>query len=124
MDPEVRRIYLSTISPEQIPLVTDSGRFIVSSVESYDVGAADISGCSFIARKNILSLVSAFGLNVSWMPQGDANDLIRFGRHNRTLTPFSEKKNIIEALNQRKDAFVETVFDVYRHVPTRSYALQ
>lgn len=124
MDPEVRRIYLSMIQPEQIPLVTDSGRFIVSSVESYDVGAAGISGCSFIARKNIISLTTAFGAPHSWMAQGDANDLIRFGRHNRTLTSFSNKKLIIEALNARKDTFVETVFDVYRHVPNRTYALQ
>ncbi len=61
MDPEVRRIYLSMIPPEQEPLVTDSGRFIVSSVESYDVGTV-ISSCSFIARKNIISLLTALGM--------------------------------------------------------------
>lgn len=123
MSPEVRRIYLSMIAPEQAPLVTDSGRFIVSSVQSYDVGTV-ISSCSFIARKNIIALLAALGMTNSWVAQGDANDLIQYGRFNRTLTSFKDKKSIIEALNQRKTDFVETVFDVYRHVPTRSYAMQ
>ena len=34
------------------------------------------------------------------------------------------KQPQIDALNKRKTDFVETVFDVYRHVPTRSYAMQ
>jgi hypothetical protein len=56
------------------------------------------------------------GLPIPWMAQGDANDLIRFGRINNTLTSFTDKEVLIHALDERRDTYIETVFDVYRHV--------
>jgi|GEM_PF-3219092 len=64
------------------------------------------------------------GIPVPWMAQGDASDLIRFGRINNTLTSFTDKTAMINALNERRDVYVETVFDVYRFVSRRSAALQ
>lgn len=124
MSPEVRLMHLNIQKPTKIPTVLDSGRIVVSTVESYDVASKSVSPCSFVARNNIINLLDAMGIPTPWMAQGDANDLIRFGRVNKTLTSFTDKKLLIDALNQRKDAHVETVFDVYRYVSTRSYALQ
>jgi len=125
MSPEVRLMHLRVQKPSKIPTVLENGRIVVSTVESYDVNSKSVSPCSFTARHNLLNLLGAMGLpNPSWMPQGDAHDLIRFGRFKRTLTSFTDKKALIEALNERRDQHVETVFDVYRFVTKRSYALQ
>lgn len=125
MSPEVRLMHLRVQKPSKIPTVLENGRIVVSTVESYDVNSKSVSPCSFTARHNLLNLIGAMGLpNPAWMPQGDAHDLIRFGRFNRTLTSFTDKNALIEALNQRRDQHVETVFDVYRFVSKRSYALQ
>lgn len=43
---------------------------------------------------------------------------------NNTLTSFSDKKAFLDALDERRKERFETVFDVYRHVATRSYAYQ
>jgi len=111
------------VSPSTQPVLADNGGFVVSSVESYTVDAG-VSSCSFIARKNIGELLDAMGISSSWMAQGDANDLIRFGELNHTLTSFTDKKAFVAALDARKAEFFETVFDIYRRVPTRSYAMQ
>lgn len=83
-----------------------------------------MSSCSFLARHNLLFLLDAMGVSPTWMAQGDANDLIRFGRFNGTLTSFTEKQAFLDALDSRKNDHMETVFDVYRFVATRSYDLQ
>lgn len=124
MDPEVRRIHLSVQKPSKIPTVLENGRIVVSTVESYDVDGKGISPCSFTARSNIVHILGAMGLPAPWMAQGDAHDLIRFGRSNNTLSSFTDKNLLIEALDARRDEHVETVFDVYRFVSQRSYALQ
>jgi len=125
MSPQVRLMYMRVQKPSKIPTVLENGRIVVSTVESYDVNSKSVSPCSFTARHNLLNLIGAMGLSApSWMPQGDAHDLIRFGRFNRTLTSFTDKKALIEALDQRRDQHVETVFDVYRFVTKRAYALQ
>ncbi|MCB9807267.1 hypothetical protein H6768_05315 [Candidatus Peribacteria bacterium] len=124
MSHEVRLMHLAIQEPEKVPTVLENGRIVVSTVESYDVAARGISPCSFTARHNIVSLLNAMNIPIPWMAQGDASDLIRFGRINNTLTSFTDKTALIEALNQRKDEHVETVFDVYRFVVRRSPALQ
>lgn len=124
MDPELRLIHLSVQKPTKIPTVLENGRIVVSTVESYDVDVKRISPCSFTARNNIIHLLGAMGLPTPWLAQGNANDLIRFGRFNNTLTSFTDKNLLLEALNHRRDERVETVFDVYRFVSQRSYALQ
>lgn len=124
MSPEVRLMHMRVQKPSKIPTVLENGRVVVSTVESYDVNAKNVSPCSFTARHNLMSILSAMGISSPWMAQGDAHDLIRFGRFNRTLTSFTDKNELIEALNQRRDQHVETVFDVYRFVTKRSYALQ
>lgn len=64
------------------------------------------------------------GIYAPRIAQGDASDLIRFGRFNKTLTSFTDKNALLDALNDRRDVSVETVFDVYRFVSRRSAALQ
>lgn len=123
MDPTVRQMYLSAIAPTVVPLIADNGGFIVSSVESYTVGIG-VSSCSFIARKNLLDLLTVLDIPNPWIAQGDALDLIEFGKYNHTLTSFPDKYDVIPALDRRRIDFYETVFDVYRYVPTRSRALQ
>lgn len=123
MSHEMRLMRLTIQKPDKTPVVLENGRFIVSSVESYDVGTV-VSSCSFVARNNIMALLDTMGITAPWMAQGDANDLIRFGRLNNTLTSFTDKKLLLEALDERKDKYFETVFDVYRYVSRRSYAMQ
>lgn len=124
MSHELRLMHLAIQEPEKIPTVLENGRIIVSSVESYDVAARGVSPCSFTARHNIIALLNAMNIPTPWMAQGDASDLIRFGRINNTLTSFTDKTALIDALNQRKDEYIETVFDVYRFVARRSPSLQ
>ncbi len=119
----MRLMRLTIQKPEKTPIVLPNGRIVVSSVESYDVGTV-ISSCSFVARNNIMALLDAMGITVPWMAQGDANDLIRFGRLNNTLTSFTDKELLLAALDQRRDEHFETVFDIYRYVSKRSYAMQ
>ena len=111
-------------NPSKIPTALENGRILVSTVESYDVYNPNVSACSFIARNNIMQLLTAMGIALPWVAQGDAHDLIRFGRVNNTLQSFTDKKILINTLNARRDEHVETVFDVYRFVARRSYALQ
>lgn len=80
--------------------------------------------CSFIARRNLAAFTDTLHIYSPFIAQGDANDLIRFGRINNTLTSFIDHAALIEELNFRKVNSFETVFDIYRHVPTRTYALQ
>jgi hypothetical protein len=125
MDPIVRRIYVSMIQPETNPTIAPNGGFVVSSVASYDVndqGVKPIS-CSFIARQNLAQLLDAFRIHAPKIAQWDANDLIRFGRTHNTLTSFTPA-DLIAGLNVRRDSSEETVFDIYRHVASRSHALQ
>jgi hypothetical protein len=125
MDPVVRRIYNSMVQPVAQPIVSDNGGFLVSSVTSYTVSDETVKpiSCSFIARRNLAQLLDIFGIYAPKIAQGDANDLIRFGRINKTLQSFSREK-LIQALNERKYTSFETVFDIYRHVPSRSHAFQ
>jgi hypothetical protein len=117
-------MHLRVQKPATIPTVLENGRIVVATVESYDVNSKRVSACSFTARHNIIHLLSAMGLPTPWMAQGDAHDLIRFGRSNNTLTSFTDKNLLLEALNRRRDEHVETVFDVYRFASQRSYTLQ
>lgn len=123
MDPTLRRVYLAMVPPSKTPIVADNGGFDVSSIESFTVDIG-ISSCSFITRKNLLALLEKLEISDPWVAQGDALDLIHFGKVNNTLTSFTDKNMIIPALNQRRADFFETVFDIYRYVPTRSRALQ
>ena len=97
MSHEMRLMRLTIQKPEKTPIVLPNGRIVVSSVESYDVGTV-ISSCSFVARNNIMALLDAMGITVPWMAQGDANDLIRFGRLNNTLTSFTDKELLLAKL--------------------------
>ena len=121
MDPTLRRIYLSLVPPTKKVIVSGNGRFVVSSVESFTSNATDISSCSYIARKNLGVLLDALGIPSDGMAKGDALKLIL---EKNTLTPFTSTKNIIATLNKRRDQFVETVFDLYRYVPTRPLEIQ
>ncbi len=122
MSPEVREIYSSLVRPEKTPTMLPDGRFVVSSVESFSV-TTPISSCSFIARNNLDMLLKTMKVDHPWIAQGDASDLILYGRLNKTLASFS-KEEIIPALEKRYRENFETLFDVYRFVPERSYALQ
>lgn len=126
MDPVVRRIYLSMVAPSDNFLQAENGGFILSSISSYSVNDESLKpiSCSFIARKNIGAFVDTLRIFNPSITQGDANDLIRFGKINKTLSSFTDKKAFVDALNTRKTQFFETVFDAYRHVSTRSYAFQ
>ena len=126
MDPTIRRIYSSMVQPDFQPIRADNGGFVVSSIESYTVSDEWVKpiSCSFIARRNLAVFAEAFHMYAPFIAQGDANDLIKFGRANNTLTSFFDHKALIDELNKRKLNSFETVFDAYRHVPTRSHALQ
>lgn len=124
MDPEVRLIHLNVEKPTKIPTVLENGRIVIATVESYNVDVDGVSACSFTARNNITQILNAMGLSTPWLAQGDAHDLIRFGRSNNTLSSFTDKTLLLAALNDRRDEHVETVFDMYRFVSQRSYDLQ
>jgi len=124
IEPQNAVVRLRVQSPSKMPTALENGRILVSTVESYDVYNANISACSLISRNNIIQLLTAMGIALPWLAQGDAHDLIRFGRINNTLHSFSDKKLLIDGLNSRRDEHVETVFDVYRFVDRRSHALQ
>lgn len=102
----------------------DNGTIVVSSVTSYTIAEKSVSACSFIARNNIIQFLDAMGVAPDFIARGDANELIRFGRAGNTLTSFTDKTQLIEALNERYNVHVETVFDVYRFVARRSERLQ
>ena len=97
---------------------------MVDSVESYDIVEKSVSACSFIARNNIVLLLESMGIPSIEIARGDANDLIQSGRIYGTLTSFTEKEVLLDALTERHDTHVETVFDVYRFVGRRSPGLQ
>lgn len=110
--------------PTQYPQVTRDGRFVPSSIESYSVWARHIQACSFIARHNINMLLDAMGRGGQWVAQGDAHDLIRFGLLGHKFLEFTDKNRLISTLDNRFKNQLETVFDIYRYVSNRSYALQ
>jgi hypothetical protein len=110
--------------PHKIPTVLENGRILVPTVESYDVYMTGVSACSLIARNNIVQLLTAMGITLPPVAQGDAHDLIRSGRSNNILQSFTDKKILLDTLNVRRDEHVETVFDVYRFVAHRPYDLQ
>jgi hypothetical protein len=119
-----RSIYASVSQPHKIPTVLENGRILVPTVESYDVYMTGVSACSLIARNNIVQLLTAMGITLPPVAQGDAHDLIRSGRSNNILQSFTDKKILLDTLNVRRDEHVETVFDVYRFVAHRPYDLQ
>ncbi len=122
MPEEVTR--LTAKKPTKKPTILDNGSVTVSSVESYDIFEKSVSACSFIARNNISLLLEAMSISSDTIARGDANELIQFGRINNTLTSFTEKEKLLTALKDRKDEYVETVFDVYRFVARRPAHLQ
>ncbi len=102
----------------------DNGTIVVSSVESYTIAEKSVSACSFIARNNIVQLLEAMNVSPDMIARGDANELIRFGRADNTLTSFTVKEDFLMALEVRHEAYMETVFDVYRFVARRPERLQ
>ena len=117
-------VRLTPIKPIKTPEVRDNGTLVVSSIASYDIAEKNVSACSFIARNNIIQLLEAMNVASDMIARGDANDLIRFGKINETLTSFVDKNILLQALDERYEEHVETVFDVYRFVARRSERLQ
>lgn len=126
IDIDAEKEVLFVEMPTKTPVVTDDGRFVVSSVESYSVGKTDNrTSCSFIARNNLQELLTAMGIiNTSGLPRWDAKDLIQKGIFWKTVQAFENPENIFEVLDTRNRDFFETVFDAYRYVPTRSPEIQ
>lgn len=122
--PETETVVLTPRVPIKQPTILDNGSIVVDSVESYDILEKSVSACSFVARNNIVLLLESMGVPSTDIARGDANDLIRSGRTYGTLTSFTQKEALLDALTERHDTHVETVFDVYRFVGRRPPGLQ
>jgi hypothetical protein len=122
--PEEETVVLTPRVPIKQPTILDNGSVVVASVESYDIREKSVSACSYIARNNIVLLLESMGVPSTDIARGDANDLIRSGRIYGTLTSFTQKEALLDALTERHNAYVETVFDVYRFVGRRPPGLQ